>query len=175
MIDYADVNLSGPDGVLGVTTEAQVRVGIDEHFPIDGTVGVVADGAAFAHRLMLEHYGPGLLAMTLRAAFVVPRHRQSARGFEDVAAVRVVALHAVHMALDDRMMLRQVELRFGLGVALEARGRVLAGIHDEPAASAADFDVFAPGTMAGLAAALSARRHAFHAQSRVRTAGKTRT
>jgi len=72
-------------------------------------------------------------------------------GFHNVHAVRVMALDAVHLALDDRVVLRQVEFRVGIQVALKGRRRGPCGIDDEFAASAAYHDVFAGGAVAGFA------------------------
>ena len=70
-------------------------------------VRTVAGDAAFAQRRMFKNKRPRLVAMTLRAAFILPRHRQPARRFENVPAMRIVTLHAAHVAFDDWMMLRQ--------------------------------------------------------------------
>lgn len=83
--------------------------------------------------------------MALRASFVQPRdtclrpdaERSVMRRFEDVRAVRVVALHAIHPVFEHGMVLRQFELRMHIDVAGKARLRLPARIHDEPAASAA--------------------------------------
>ena len=111
----------------------------------------MADGAAFAQRLMLEHDRPRLLAMTVGAGFIQSRHCKPACRLEYVSAMRVVTLHAIHSALNDEMVLGQFKFRMGLEMALEAGRRVFAGIDDEFAASTADFDVFAAGSVTGLA------------------------
>ena len=71
----------------------------------------VADGASLAQRLVFEHKRARLLPMTLCARLVEPRHRQATRRFHDVAAVRVVALHAIHPPFNHRVMLREAEFR----------------------------------------------------------------
>ena len=120
---------------LRMTFQAKVRIAFDEQFLVDRAVRSVANRAPFPQGLVFKYEGPGLLAMTLRAAFVQPRHRQSAVWFHDVAAVRIVALHAVHPVFNDRVMLRQVELRVDFKMALKAGRGVLAGIGDEFAAA----------------------------------------
>jgi hypothetical protein len=90
--------------------------------------------------------------MATRALFVLPRHGKSARRFHDVEAVRVVALHAVHLPFGHRMMLRQIELGVGFEMAGEARLRVAPRIHDEFSTAAPCCDVFAAGSVAGFAA-----------------------
>ena len=140
---------------LGVAFEAEVRVALDQQLAVNRTVRVVANRAPFTQRLVLKDEGTGLLAVALRAILVQPRHRQAARRLENVTPMRVVALHAIHAPLDDRMPLRQMKFRLGLQMALETGGRVLAWIDDKLTASAARFDVFAARTMTGLAAGLA--------------------
>jgi hypothetical protein len=142
---------------LRVATQAKIRIAFDEHFPIDRTVRVVADGAAFAQRLVFKNERPRLGLMTLRATLILRRHRESARRFENVAAVRIVAVGAIHVAFDDRMMLRQIEFRMNVEVTLKTGFGIFAGIDDEPR-RAAGADVFAAGTVAGFAAALAGHR-----------------
>lgn len=158
---------------LGVTLQAQVVVALDEHGLVDRAVRIMADGAALAQRLVLEDEPLGLFAMTLRTRFVEPRHGKTAGGFQDIPAVRVVALHTIHFAFDDRMMLRQVELRVRLEMTLKTSRRVLAGIEDEFSAPAAAGDVFAAGAVAGFATVLTLPGQTVEAQARVRTGEKT--
>jgi hypothetical protein len=167
VIDGADENSSALL-ILRMASQAKVRVGLDEHLFVDRTVRVVTSGATFAQRFVLEHHGPGLLAVTRGASLVEPRHRQPARGFENVAAVRVVALHAVHAAFGDGMMLRQIEFSVRLQMALKTRGRVFARIDDELAATAAGLDVQAARPVTRLAPALSGHRRAVEMHPRVR-------
>ena len=75
---------------------------------------------------MLEDKWPGLVAMALRATFVLPRHGQPARRFHDVAAVRIMALHAVHVPFDNRMMLRQIKFGVDVEMTLKTGRRILA-------------------------------------------------
>ena len=81
-----------------MTTDAKVGVANRQHFWIDGAVGIVAGGATFAHGRMFKNHRPGLFPMTLRARFVQPGHRQTARRFHDVLTVRIVALNTIHFA-----------------------------------------------------------------------------
>jgi hypothetical protein len=91
---------------------------------------------------MLEHDRTRLFPMTLRAAFIQAGHGQSARRFEDVAAVGIVALDAIHPAFQDWMMMGQLKFALDCQVALQAGSRILARVDDE-FVSAACFDVFA--------------------------------
>lgn len=141
-----------------MTTEAEVGVVLRQHFPVDGTVRVVTGGTTFAQRGVLERHRTGLLAMALGAAFIQPRHRQPARRFEDVAAVRIVALDAIHAALDYWMMVRQLEFNLRFQVTPETGDRFFARIDDEFSAATADFDVPAARAVTGLAAGF-ARQH----------------
>ena len=60
----------------------------------------------------------------------------------------IMALHAIHAALQDRMMLWKVEFGEGLEMTLEAGGWFFSRVDDELAAAAASLEVFAPGSMA---------------------------
>jgi len=108
----------------------------------------MADRAAFALRLMLKDKWSRLFAMARHATFVQACHRQSTRGFENVAPVRIMALHTVYPVFNDRMTVRQIELRVGLKVALKTRGGILARIDDKNSASAACRHVFAARAVA---------------------------
>ena len=174
VVRIADVNASGGDARtlnLRVTAQTQVGVARDEHFFVDRTVRIMAGGAAFAQRLMPEDERSRLLAMALGAAFILPGHGESARRFEDVAAVRVMALRAAHMSFDDRVMLREVEFGLNVEMALQTGGRVLAGIDDEFCA-AAGLEVFAAGAVAGFTAGFTGHGCIFKMDPRVRTHGK---
>lgn len=140
---------------LRMASQAQAVVIINHHLAIDRTVGSVAGHTAFAHRFMFEDGGSCLFAMTSGARFVEPGHGQTARGFHDVEPVRVVALHAIHPAFDDWMMLRQIEFRVSFKVALKASRGVFAGIDDEFAATTANLSVFAARPVTGFAACVA--------------------
>ena len=174
MIRVADVDVSGGNIRplhLRVAAQAKIRVACDKHLLVDRAVGIVAGGATFAHRRMLENKRAHLVAMTLRAAFVLPRHRESVRRFQNVAAVRVMALHAIHVAFDHGMVLRQTEFRVDIEMALKAGCGVVVRIDDEFCA-AAGLDVLAAGAVAGFAAGLADHRRIFKMDARVRAGGK---
>jgi hypothetical protein len=153
---------------LGMAAQAEIIVGLDEHFFVHRTVRLMADNAPFAQGGMLKDKGPGFLAMTLGAGFVPAGKRESARGFHDVHAVRVMALDAVHLAFHNGVMLREVELRMRFEVAREAGFGVAAGIDDEFVVTAAGGDVFAAGTVAGFATLFTGEAGLFEMQARVR-------
>ena len=174
VIRVADINVPGRNIRalhLRVAAQAKIRVALDEHFLVDRAVRTVAGDAAFAQRRMFKHKRPRLVAMTLRAAFILPRHRQPARRFENVPAMRIVTLHAAHVAFDDWMMLRQIEFRVDVEMTLKTGRRIVARIDDE-LRSTAGLDMFAAGTVAGFATSLAGHRHVFKMNARVRAGGK---
>ena len=159
---------------LGMATEAEIRIPDGEHLGIDRAVRIVASRAAFAHRRVLKNHRLGLFPMALGAVFIQTRHRQSARRLHDVHAVRIVTLNAVHFAFDHGMMLRQVEFSLRLHMTSETRGRILAGVDYKSIQSggAGHRDMFAGGTVTGLATVLAGHLAVFQVQSLVRAGGK---
>jgi hypothetical protein len=156
-------------GRLRVAFEAKIVVAIHEQLGVDRAVRRMAGHAAVAHRLVFKNMRLGLLAMALRAGLVQPRHRQTARRLHDVHAVRIVALDAIHLAFNDRVMLRQVKFRVRFQVAGKTSRRVFAGIDDELAASAADLNMKAARPVTGFAAALPGHFRALEMNPCVRT------
>jgi hypothetical protein len=149
VIDVADVDLPwrhAGTGHLRMAAQANVWITLREHFTVHRTVRVVAGHTTFAHRRMLKDDRACLFPMTLRAAFIEAGHGKSARRFEDVAAVGIVALDAIHPAFKNRMMVRQLEIALDCQMALQAGRRILAGVDDE-LESAARFNVFAAGSV----------------------------
>ncbi len=152
----ADVDLplrSPGTGHLRMTAQAKVRITLREHFAVHRTVRTVASRAAFSQRRMLEHDGACLFPMTLRAAFIPSGHGQSARRFEDVAAVGIVALDAIHPAFEHRMMVRRFKFAPGSQMTLQTGSRILARIDDE-LDSAACSNVLAAGPVTGFASGI---------------------
>ena len=157
MVNIADIHLSPSHGRaldLRMTFEAQIEITLDEELGVDAAVRAVADRAALPQRRMLKDEGPGLFPVALSAGFAQPRHGQPAGRFVDVAAVRVMALHAVHLFLRHRVVLGEQELRLFLAMTLETSRRVLAGIDDEFASPAAAGDMQAGRPMARFTASL---------------------
>jgi hypothetical protein len=155
MIDLADDDISGISLNLRMAFQAQIIVPLDEQGAIDRAVRRMANGAALTQRFVLPDERPRLFAMTIGARFVLPRHRErgAARGtLENIRAVRVMAIDAVHAVLDHRMMLGQAKFSVLLEMTIEAGRGVFAGIDDELAAAAAGLDVFAAGAVATFAA-----------------------
>jgi hypothetical protein len=96
---------------------------------------------------VLEDERPRLLAMAGGALFVQARHPQSAGRLEDLTAVGIVAVDAVHLALDHRVVLGQAE-RICTRDGTINRPGVLARIEDQLGAIAGRRDMLAAGSMA---------------------------
>lgn len=144
-----------------MTAEAEVGVTYEQHFAVERTVRLVADSAAFPHGPVLKNERAGLLTMAGRTCLVVPCHRQSAAWLKDVAAVWVMAVHTIHMAFDDRMMLRQLEFGLNIQMTTETSFRLFARVDDESGRSAG-YDVPAAGTVTGFATCKSGSLGASH-------------
>ena len=162
----------GSDRILRMAPQAQVGIGIDEQFAIDRAMRVVTSDATFAQSFVLEYHGPGLFAVALRAAFVHSRHGQPSGRFENIAAVGIVALHAIHMAFNYRMVLGQVEFRVDFEMTLKAGGGILAGIHNKFSPTASRLDMKAAWPMTGFTTALAGRGGRFVVNAGVGPHGK---
>jgi len=175
VIDIPDVKSPGRRRVLHLrmATEAKIVVPLRQHLVVDGAVRHVAGRASVAQRFVLINVRLGLLAMALGASVIEPRHRQaSAGGLHDVRTVRIVALHAVHLALQHGMVLGKTQLSVNLQVAGQARLRIASWIDDEPPAPPTHRDVFAARAMAGFAACLVLHRCALKEDPRMRAGSK---
>ena len=157
---------------LGMAAKTEIRIPDDQHFGIDGAMRLVADPATLAQGRVLKHGGFGLFAVAGGASLVQLREGRSARRFQDVAAVRIVTLHAVHFAFEDGMMLREVELRLRFQVAVKTGLRLPARVEDEFSPPATDRDMPAGGTMTGFATLRAWQLDSVHAQPRMRAGGK---
>jgi hypothetical protein len=152
--------------------EAKIGITFHEQLAIDRAMGTMANGAAFAQRLVFEHKRSALIAVTRGAILVEPGHGQPAGRFENIAAMRIVALHTIHARFQHRMMLRQTEFSVGLQMTLETGSGIFAGIDDEFSASAPGLDVFAAGPVAGFATGLAGQFSALEMNARMRAGGK---
>ena len=85
------------------------------------------------------------------AGFVQPCHGQSSRWLEDVPSVRIMALRAVHVILDKRMMVGQLEFPLNVEVTLKAGAWIVSRIDNEFAVAATCGDVLAARAVAGFA------------------------
>lgn len=179
MRNLTDKNLSAQRGYLRVAFETEIVVTLDEHLVGDGAVRVMAYGATFAQRFVVEHHRARLLAMAFSAAFVQPRHadrgpdaeRSAMRCLHDVRAVGIVALDAIHAAFQDGMMLGQLELSVDIKMTSETRLRVAPGIDDQFPATPS-LDVQAARSMTGFTAGGVVVGSAFDVQTGVGTGRK---
>ena len=144
----ANINFALDALYLGMAFETKVWITLDQQLPIHRAMWVVTDRAAFSQRFMFKNKGTRLFTMTFCAILVETSHRQAPRRFENVATMWIVAGHAIHPPLDDRVMVWQVEFSMGLKMALKTGRRILSGINNELAAPASGIDVFAARPMA---------------------------
>ena len=108
MVTLADINMARSHTWaldLRMASEAEVQIALDQQLGIDAAMRVMADRATFPQRRVLKDKRPGLLAVALGAGFIPACHRQAARRFEDVVAMRIMALRAVHLLLQHRVVL----------------------------------------------------------------------
>src|SRR4051812_37452884 len=120
----------------------------------------MASDTSLAHCLVLINKRAALLSMTLEAGFVSTQERKAAGSelllnicggaLNGDALVRFMTIAATHLALEHRMMMRQLERRANFEVTLETRVRRLSRV-DDRALSAASLNMQTSGTVAGLA------------------------
>jgi len=145
---------------LRVTLEAEIGVTIDQELLVDRSVRRMATRAAFPHGFVFEHEPSGLFLVALRTILTLEMQGQVPGGFANLSTVRIVTIHTVHFPFRHEMMIRHPKFRVGLQMAVEARGRILAGIHDEfVEALPTGRDMSTARSMAGFAAGLA--RHLF--------------
>jgi len=167
-------NLAAQGGDLRMAFETKVIVPLDQHLVRDRPVRLVTSRAAFAQSFVLKDHRSGLLAMALRATFIQRREasrrpdakRRAVRGLENIPAMRIVALDAIHSPFKDGVMLGQFELRVDIEVAVKARLRFTAGIDDKPSPTAR-LHVQTPRTVTGFATGVLPVRRSFELQPRV--------
>jgi hypothetical protein len=170
MVDVADIDVPEIDARalnLRVATETKVHVALDQQLRVDGAVRRMANGATFAQGLVFEDKWTGLFPVTLSAGLIHARHGQPARRLENVAAVGIVTLGAVHVLLEDRVVLGQTKLSLDRTVALETSRRILSGVDNKLPLAAATGDVQAAGAVAGLAAGLAGGAGVIQADARM--------
>lgn len=174
MRDFADENVAPVRRVsdLRMAFQAEIRIALGEELIVDAAVRLMADHATFTHRFVFVDERTRLLAMALGAGLIQPRHGQTGTEFQDVFAVRVMALDAIHLAFHHRMVMRQVKFGVRVLVALITGRGVFAGIQDELTASTTRGDVFAAGAVAGFAAGRHRTLDILAMKPRVRAAGK---
>jgi len=149
MINGADEEAAVGRLLLEMAAQAKRLVARNQQSGIHAPVRIVAYGAAFAHRLMLEHERPELLHVALGADFIFP-HEFRPAALDHRTFMRVVAVSATYLALQDGMVRRQIELSLLVQMALETRLGRLARI-DDGVGSAAGRNVQAAGPVTGFA------------------------
>ena len=147
--NFSDVNLAAAARRLRVAFQTKIGIRLDEQLAIDRAVRVVASDATFAHCFVLKNKRSRLLAMTLRATFVLTRHRQTAGGFKNIRTVWIVALHAIHFVFENEMMMRQLKFRVRFEMTLKTGGGIFARIDNK--LSSRRRDVLASWTVARFA------------------------
>ncbi len=157
---------------LGVAPQTEMRIPLNQHLAVNRAVWLMASHAAILQGLMHKHEVSRLLAVALGALLVLSCQVKVTWRFENFAPVRIMAIDAVHLPFQHRMMLRQAELGVLELMAVQARLRIPSGIVDKHAIAAAGLDVFAPGAVAGFAAADTAPLARFREEARMNAAGK---
>lgn len=176
VVDIANVETGTETGALRLrmALQAQVHVPLDEHPGINRAMRAMANSATLPHSGVFKNERSRLFAMALGAALIQTRHGQAAGRFHDVHAVRIVAIDAIHLAFEHRVMLWEMELGAYFLMALEAGFGVFAGIDDEffRTITADHGDVLAARAVAGFTAALAGHVGNFRAEARMRTGGE---
>ena len=153
MIGLADQQRRGFELHLRVASQAEVRVTLGEEFFVDRAVWLMAGGAAVLHRFVGEDEMTRLVAMTGDALLILAGQGNSVGLLENLAAVRIVAIDAVHLPLQHGVMLRQPEIAVLARMAIQAGLRVFAGIENQGRSGFRCLNVEASGAVTGFAAA----------------------
>ena len=157
VIDVSDENMPGHFLLLEMAFYAERRVAFVQQALVDGTVRGMANHAPLTYRLVLIDKWAALLCMTLEAGFVSGQKSKAAsselllnicRGaFGRDPFVRLMAIAAAHLALEHRMMMRQLKRCTNIQVTLET-GVWRLSRSDDRALAAAGLNVQTPRTVA---------------------------
>lgn len=115
--------------LLEVTLEAEGGAALGEHLAVHRTVGLVAGATALTNRLVFENERTHLRRVALPTGITL-RGQLRAAAPDGRALVGIVAITATHLALQDRMVVRQGKLAPLVEVAFEARLRIAARVQD---------------------------------------------
>ena len=137
------------DLLLEVALQTEGRVAFGEHLRVHGTMRVVAGGATVTHGVVREYEGSALLGVALHAGFVFAGE-DGAAAFLGRTLVRIMAIAASDLAVEQRVGVGQAELGLFVQMALETGLRGFLRI-DNIAGAAAGFLVFAARSVAGFA------------------------
>ena len=122
--EIADENVAIGCLLLVMAAQAKRLVARNQQPRVHATVRVVAGGAAFAQRLMLEHERSRLCDVALGTDLIgrlEVRPAALSAGGNDGSFMRIVAIRTADLAFEDRMVRRQIELRPFVQMALETR------------------------------------------------------
>src|SRR5829696_7505134 len=97
--------------------ETKIRVAGFEHLVIDGSVRIMAGGAAFAHRFVLENKRAALSGVAI-AAGVVLGEQGSSPAADSRSLVGVVTIAATDLSIQHRMAVGQLKLPLFVEVTL---------------------------------------------------------
>ncbi len=174
VVDMANVDFTLTPTFLDLRMafQAKIWIALHQQLAVDRTVWSVANDAALPQRFMLKDKWPRLLPMALRATLVQAGHRQPARRLEDVASMRIVALHAVQPVFDGRMAMREIKFSVSFQVTLKTRGRILPWINDKNSASASGCNVLATRAVARFTTRPARKPRRLQMHTRVSTAWK---
>jgi hypothetical protein len=176
MVPATDENASAGEHPLNLSVAAEAEVGIrrGEHFGVDRAVRVMAGGATLAQGGVLINKRFGLFPMALGTGLIQSRPGQAGRRFHDVQAMRIMALNAIHLALEDGMVLGKMKLNLRLQMTPDAGLGIAARVDDEffQAALPSRSDVFAPWAVAGFASVLASHLAVIHMEPGMGAAGK---
>ena len=154
VVDRTDDEAVAP--VLGkVALQAKVCIWDFQHLGVDAAMYVMTGGAALAECLVFKHEWTGICGVAFSTRSTGGLQNTLGEQALVVRAVWIMAVDAGHLAIRDRVAVRQGKLALDIEVALQAGGRVFTRIMDQ-VASAAFLRMQAAGTMAGLAAKLQA-------------------
>lgn len=148
--------------LLEVAFQAEIGVPFGEHLGIDRTMRLVAGSATLPRRFMLENEGATLGLMAPNAGLVAAMGGGCGPG-QCPALVRMMAVTAGHLAIFNRVMVRQLKLPPFIQMALETGLGRFAGI-DNGISGAAGFSMETAGSVAGFTAhvfAVFTLRHQF--------------
>ena len=105
MIAPTDEDFARRGLLLEMALQTKVCVALREHLVVHRPVRIMAGGATFARRLMLEDERTALCNMTLGASVGFARQIEST-AFHRVALVRVMTVAAAHLSIFNRMVVR---------------------------------------------------------------------
>jgi hypothetical protein len=121
--------------LLEMATEAKIGVASDKHLLVDRAMNCMAGRAAFAYGLVLENKRPALGGMTLTASLGFDG-QGCAAAFNCLAFVGIVTIGARDFALENRMVVGEIELAAFIEMTVETNFGRFPGINDGVAGAA---------------------------------------